>query len=73
MDEILGEIKDATGLVNNAALGLSSPCLEATEAEFDRLFNINVKATLHVSQIFAKSLIARNRPGKRDRFSPLEI
>jgi len=63
VDEILGEIKDATGLVNNAALGLSSPCLEATEAEFDRLFNINVKATLHVSQIFAKSLIARNRPG----------
>jgi len=63
VEEKLGGITDATGLVNNAAIAMCSPCLEATEKEFDQMFNVNVKAMMHCSQIVAKSLIKRSRPG----------
>ncbi|KAG7247383.1 hypothetical protein CRUP_016478, partial [Coryphaenoides rupestris] len=44
---------DAVGpvhlLVNNAACASLQPFLEVTPEEFDKSFNINVKAVLHVS------------------------
>ncbi|XP_062930504.1 L-xylulose reductase-like isoform X2 [Mobula hypostoma] len=39
-------------LVNNAAVGISEPFLEVTQEAFDKMFNVNVKAVLHVSQFF---------------------
>jgi len=36
---------------------------DATPEEFDRIYDINVKSVLNVSQVVAKSLIARGSPG----------
>ncbi|CAF90996.1 unnamed protein product, partial [Tetraodon nigroviridis] len=50
-------------LVNNAACTSLQPFLEVTPDQFDKLFNVNVKAALHVSQIVARGMIARNSGG----------
>ncbi|XP_059804559.1 L-xylulose reductase-like [Hypanus sabinus] len=50
-------------LVNNAAVGILEPFLEITEEAFDKMFNINVKAVLHVGQIIAKGMKCRGSGG----------
>ena len=50
-------------LVNNAAVAKLNPFLDATEEEFDLIFNINVKAMMNVSQVVARDMIERNVPG----------
>ena len=50
-------------LVNNAAVAKLKPFLDATEEEFDKIFNINVKAMMNVSQVVARDMIQRNVPG----------
>lgn len=50
-------------LVNNAACANLQPFLEVTPEKFDQLFNVNVKAVLHVSQIVARSMKARGCGG----------
>jgi len=37
--------------------------VDAPPEEFDRIMNINLKAVMNVSQVVAKSLIARGSPG----------
>uniref|UniRef100_A0A4P6D9J4 Putative diacetyl reductase/l-xylulose reductase n=1 Tax=Rhodnius prolixus TaxID=13249 RepID=A0A4P6D9J4_RHOPR len=51
------------GLVNNAALAILEPFLEASESNFDKLFEVNVKAPLRVSQVVAKQMIQHNIKG----------
>ncbi|XP_041072988.1 L-xylulose reductase-like isoform X2 [Carcharodon carcharias] len=43
-------------LVNNAAIVILQPFLSVTEDAFDKIFGINVKALLHVSQIIARGM-----------------
>lgn len=62
-DEKLSKIKDATGLVNNAAIAMCAPCLEAPESDFDKMFDVNVKGMMHVSQIIGKSMVERGVKG----------
>ncbi|NP_001279223.1 L-xylulose reductase [Callorhinchus milii] len=50
-------------LVNNAAVAILQPFLEVTEEVFDKLFAINVKTAMHVSQIVARGLRARGVGG----------
>ncbi|XP_003978023.1 L-xylulose reductase isoform X2 [Takifugu rubripes] len=50
-------------LVNSAACTSLQPFLEVTPEQFDKLFNVNVKAALHVSQIVAHGMIARGSGG----------
>uniref|UniRef100_A0A8D0L5G3 Dicarbonyl and L-xylulose reductase n=1 Tax=Sphenodon punctatus TaxID=8508 RepID=A0A8D0L5G3_SPHPU len=50
-------------LVNNAAVALLQPFLEVTKEAFDRSFDVNLRAALHVSQIVARQMIARGVPG----------
>ncbi|XP_051888634.1 L-xylulose reductase [Pristis pectinata] len=50
-------------LVNNAAVSILEPFLEVTQEAFDKLFNVNVKAVLHVSQIIAKGMKCRGEGG----------
>lgn len=50
-------------LVNNAGSGLVQPITEVTEETIDRIFNINVKALINVTQIVIKNLLARKAPG----------
>lgn len=51
------------GLVNNAAIALLEPFLEATLDGVDRLMTVNVKAPMLLAQIVARDLIARGRTG----------
>lgn len=50
-------------LVNNAAVAELDPFLKATPECFDKLFNVNVKAMMNVSQVVAGDLIARQQHG----------
>ena len=44
-------------VVNNAGIAPSNPALEATEADFDRTFDVNVKGTFFVSQAAARAMV----------------
>lgn len=48
-------------LVNNAGIGINTPFMETTEEQFDRLFNIHLKAAFFLSQ---KLLPLMNDGGK---------
>ncbi|MBN3300583.1 DCXR reductase, partial [Amia calva] len=50
-------------LVNNAACAILQPFLEVTPEAFDKAFNVNVKAALHVAQIVARGMKARGSGG----------
>ena len=47
-------VKNATGLVNNAAVARLAKFVECDKDEFDALMNINVKSMMQMSQIVAK-------------------
>ena len=51
------------GLVNNAGVGLSRFAHEASEAEFDNLYNIDIRAVWQVSKFFVNQLLANNTTG----------
>lgn len=44
-------------LINNAAIAINGPFLEATTADFDQLFAVNVRSVMQVSQLIAKAMI----------------
>ncbi|KAM9746943.1 carbonyl reductase [NADPH] 2 isoform 2-T2 [Dama dama] len=50
-------------LVNNAAVALTKTFLETTKEDFDRSFNVNLRAVFQVSQIVARGMISRGVPG----------
>ena len=47
-------VKNATGLVNNAAVARLARFVDCDKDEFDALMNINVKSMMQMSQIVAK-------------------
>lgn len=51
-------------LINNAALFTAAPIVEITAADFDRIFDINVKGTLFTLQAAAREMIAQGRGGR---------
>ncbi|MEW2528043.1 L-iditol 2-dehydrogenase [Streptomyces sp. NPDC047071] len=51
-------------LVNNAGVFDMQPLLEITEAEYDRVFDINVKGLLFTLQAVAKDMVDRGVHGK---------
>ena len=51
-------------LVNNAGVFDMQPILEITEAEYDRVFDINVKGLLFTLQAAAKEMVGRGVKGK---------
>nr|WP_313974265.1 SDR family NAD(P)-dependent oxidoreductase [uncultured Psychrobacter sp.] len=44
------------GLVNNAALTLTTPVMEVTAEEFDKVLNVNLRGTLFGCQVFGEYL-----------------
>ncbi|CAH1978274.1 unnamed protein product [Acanthoscelides obtectus] len=50
-------------LVNNAGLAILGPLTEVEEQDVDRLFDINVKALINVTQVVIQDLVARNASG----------
>lgn len=59
----LSEIGDIDLLVNNAGLAILEPLEDVTEEHINQSFDINVKALIQLSQLVAKNLTARNKPG----------
>lgn len=51
------------GLVNNAGVGLNKPAHEATEEDFDRIYNIDVRGLWLVSKAFVKQLLDAEEVG----------
>ena len=51
------------GLVNNAGVGLSKVAHEVSEAEFDRLYGIDVRAVWLMSRAFSQQLLAADMVG----------
>ena len=50
-------------LVNNAGQTKPSPIVDVTEADFDRVFNVNFRAAYFVAQAVVRGLVAAKRPG----------
>lgn len=50
-------------LVNNAAVAICDPFLDCSPADFDKTFDVNVKAVLNISQIVAKKMIENKTHG----------
>lgn len=48
-------------LVNNAGVGLYKLITETTDSEWDRLFNINMKAAFRLSKLCLKKMIERKK------------
>lgn len=51
-------------LVNNAGIIRRADSIDFTEADWDAVVDLNLKATFFLSQAFARDLIAAGRPGK---------
>ncbi|MFF1566950.1 SDR family NAD(P)-dependent oxidoreductase [Streptomyces sp. NPDC058293] len=50
-------------LVNNAGVYSYVPLLDLSEAQWDRMINVNMKGLMFQSQAFVRALRARERPG----------
>ncbi|XP_038212272.1 L-xylulose reductase-like isoform X2 [Zerene cesonia] len=50
-------------LVNNAAIAICEPFLNCTPSDFDKMFNVNVKAVLNISQVVARNMIENKIQG----------
>lgn len=62
-DIIARDIGVIDGLVNNAGVGLSKVAHEASEQEFDRLYDIDIKGVWQVSKGFVNQLLTHRKPG----------
>jgi glucose 1-dehydrogenase len=51
-------------LVNNAGIGFEPSFLDATEEDFYRIIDVNLKAPFFVTQVFARKLAAEKKPGR---------
>lgn len=51
-------------LVNNAGIEIHAPFLDVTEADFDRVINVNLKGAFFAAQAFTRHLRATGRPGR---------
>jgi NAD(P)-dependent dehydrogenase (short-subunit alcohol dehydrogenase family) len=48
-------------LVNNAGIALPTPFLETTEADWDRIIDVNLKSAFFCSQLVARVMVAQGR------------
>jgi NAD(P)-dependent dehydrogenase (short-subunit alcohol dehydrogenase family) len=62
-EQVEREVGLITGLVNNAGVGLCKVAHEASEEQFERLYDIDVKGVWLVSKAFTQRLIAKGEFG----------
>lgn len=67
IQDLLDKVVERSGavgiLINGAGANSPTPFLEIEEEEYDRLFDINVKAVFLASQVFGKYFLARGEGG----------
>lgn len=61
--QIATQVGPINGLVNNAGIGLVKPMHEIEEAEFENLYNVNVKGMWRVSKYFVRQLMEHQQSG----------
>ena len=68
IDDLVATVWDATGgidiLVNNAGIAMSEPFHQVTEAIWDRVLTVNLKAPFFLAKAVAVRLIDAGRPGR---------
>ncbi|MEO1641336.1 MAG: L-iditol 2-dehydrogenase [Pseudomonadota bacterium] len=62
--EAIGRFGQIDVLINNAAIFTAAPIVEITEADYTRVFDINVKGTLLTLQAVARHMIDRGIKGR---------
>ncbi|MEZ5042755.1 MAG: SDR family oxidoreductase [Saprospiraceae bacterium] len=62
-DQIQAKVGPINGLVNNAGIGLSKNTHEVEGPEFDRLYQVDVRAVWEVSKHFIQQLLDHNLSG----------
>ena len=63
MAKAMSEAEPFNILVNNAGTNRPAPVLDVEPADFDAVFDLNVRAAFFVAQAFAKRLVNLGRPG----------
>jgi meso-butanediol dehydrogenase / (S,S)-butanediol dehydrogenase / diacetyl reductase len=63
-DQAIAQFKQIDILVNNAGINLIKPMLQMTEAEWDRLFDVNLKSYWLCARAIAPQMVARGQGGK---------
>ncbi|CAH0579231.1 unnamed protein product [Chrysodeixis includens] len=61
--EVVESLGHFDALVNNAAIAICEPFLKCTASEFDKTFDVNVKAALNISQIIARKMVDNKTHG----------
>lgn len=61
--EAVRSVRPIDLLVNNAGQGEILPLTEVTEENYNKIFNVNVKALINVTKIVVEDLLCRGSPG----------
>ncbi|KAI5651834.1 enoyl-(Acyl carrier protein) reductase domain-containing protein [Phthorimaea operculella] len=61
--EVVESLGHFDALVNNAAYASCQPFLECTLSEFEKTFDVNVKAVLNISQVVARKMVEKKTHG----------
>ncbi|XP_059047123.1 L-xylulose reductase-like [Achroia grisella] len=61
--EVVESLGHFDALVNNAAFASCEPFLDCTPSDYDKTFNVNVKAVLNISQIVARKMVENKTHG----------
>lgn len=68
IDEAVAKVAETLGsidiLINNAALFTAAPIVEITEADYRKVFDVNIYGPLFTLQSVAKQMIAQGKGGK---------
>lgn len=64
LDAVWAELGPVDGLVNNAGIIRRADALDLTQADWDEVMDLNLKALFFLSQAFARRLVAEGRPGR---------
>jgi len=61
IDETLKKFGKIDVLVNNAGINIRKPFLEFSEADFDKVVDVNLKAVFFMTQLVARAMIQRKK------------
>ena len=68
VDYVVSETRRLVGsidiLVNNAGIIHRAPCIDALEADWENVMNVNLKAPFRLAQAAARDLLENAKPGK---------
>jgi glucose 1-dehydrogenase len=64
IDRAIQQLGPLDILVNNAGIEKRAPFVEVTEADYDKVLDVNLKGAFFTTQAFVRHLLADRRPGK---------